>query len=152
MSSSKVNDLLVETPSEFVTKKALLECPISLLPKGAVIIGLIGQGKTRGMASILAIKACISQNIAAIVPEHTLNGCYLLLFLKGFYPIIRELGRGGNQEALNCEIVSNLRVLIPPLEEQLLIVDKVQSLIQRIEGGIERLTREIDSSTNTEPA
>src|SRR5207249_3263917 len=46
LSSGKVNDYIVETASELVTERALKECSISIVPKGAVIIGLVGQGKT----------------------------------------------------------------------------------------------------------
>jgi type I restriction enzyme S subunit len=143
LSSSKVNDHVVETPSELVTDRAVRECSISLVPRGSVIIGLVGQGKTRGKAAILGIEACISQNIAAIVPAQDLSGSYLQLFLTAFYRTIREFGRGGNQEALNCEIVSNLRVSIPPPGEQRAILDRIDSLTQIIAQRAATAHREI---------
>lgn len=118
LSSGKVNDYIVETPSELVTIRAVRECSISLVPRGSVILGLIGQGKTRGMSALLGIDACISQNLAAIVPHRGTDSRFLHHLLTALYEPIRELGRGGNQEALNCDLVSRLRLPMPPLDEQ----------------------------------
>ena len=144
LSSGKVNEHLVESASELVTERALRECSISLVPKGAVIIGLVGQGKTRGRSAILGIDACISQNIAAIILLRKLNGNYLQHFLTAFYKMIREYGRGGNQEALNCEIVANIKVSIPPLDEQDSICDYLQSALAGLERAAQYINRETE--------
>ncbi len=58
--------------------------------------------------------------MAAIVPEN-IDGHYLLFYLKSIYKAIREFARGGNQEGLNCHIISELKVLVPPFYEQIKI-------------------------------
>ncbi len=118
LSSGKVNDGVVESASEFITEVAFRETSVDLVPRGSVILGLVGQGKTRGMCALLNIDACINQNLAAIVPGKPVEGRYLRYMLTGFYRTVREAGRGGNQAALNCEIVSLLRLPLPPLGEQ----------------------------------
>ena len=118
LASGTVNEYVVTEASEFVTERALNECALSVVPSGAVILGLVGQGRTRGMSARLAIDACINQNLAAIVPKAHLRGDYLHYFLTAHYPTLREYGRGGNQEALNCAIVARLRVPIPPSADQ----------------------------------
>jgi type I restriction enzyme S subunit len=40
---------------------------VRLLPKGTVLIAMIGEGKTRGQSAILELEACINQNVAAVV-------------------------------------------------------------------------------------
>jgi type I restriction enzyme, S subunit len=139
LSSGKVNDYIVETPSELVTERALRECSISLVPKCSVIIGLIGQGKTRGMSALLAIEACINQNLAAIVPRRNLDGRFLHYLLTAYYKEIREIGRGGNQEALNCDIVSRLRFPLPPLEEQVIIAERLTTSVSHFTHMIQRI-------------
>lgn len=143
LASGKVNDYAVRSASEFVTERALRESSISLVPKGAVIIGLVGQGKTRGKSAILEIDACINQNLAAIVPNGLLSGPYLHHFLTAFYKVLREYGRGGNQEALNCEIVGNIRVAVPPLVEQLAICESVSVGLSGVLVTEERIRQEI---------
>lgn len=132
LASGKVNDYLVETPSEFVTERAAQECSISLVPKGSVILGLVGQGRTRGMSALLGIDACINQNLAAIVPRRGIDGRYLHHLLTALYKVIREIGRGGNQEALNCDLVARLRLPFPPLSEQVALCEHLNSSLANI--------------------
>jgi type I restriction enzyme S subunit len=144
LSSGKVNDYIVEAASELVTERALHECSIQIVSKGAVIIGLVGQGKTRAKSAILGIDACINQNLAAVIPLHGLTGTYLLHFLTAFYPTFREFGRGGNQEALNCEIVANWRISIPPEDEQEAICEYLRSALAGLREADKRIGRELD--------
>jgi type I restriction enzyme, S subunit len=141
LSSGKVNEHVVETGSELVTERAIAECSISLVPRGSVILGLVGQGKTRGMSALLAIDACINQNLAALVPHRGLDGRFLHFLLTARYKQIRELGRGGNQEALNCDLVTRLRLPIPPLHEQESIcrhLEQAVCSVVRTHGRVER--------------
>lgn len=144
LASGKVNDYLVEAASEFVTIRALQECSISLVPKGSVILGLVGQGRTRGMSALLGIDACINQNLAAIVPHHEIDGRFLHHLLTSLYAPIREIGRGGNQEALNCELVARLRLPLPPLTEQLAICEHLHNRLAGLVGAHRHVEAEIN--------
>lgn len=143
LSSGKVNDYIISTASELITDRAYKECSVSLVPRGSVVLGLVGQGKTRGMSALLDIDACINQNLAAIVPGKDIDGRYLHHFLTAFYKTVRELGRGGNQEALNCNIVSKMRVPLPPLNEQLGMCDAIKADCDRVNTVLARMIREI---------
>lgn len=118
LSSGEVNQYRIIEASEFITCKALEECSLRLLPKGTVVTGMIGQGKTRGLAATLEIEATINQNLAAIIPCDRMKSDYLLYIFQSVYEYLREFGRGGNQAALNCEILSALQVPLPPIQEQ----------------------------------
>lgn len=128
LSSGEVNQYYIEYASEYITYKALNECSLELLPIGAVVMGMIGQGKTRGLSAITRIEATINQNLAALVPYKNLDSEYLHFYLQAVYDFMREEGRGGNQAALNCEIIRKFPVTIPSLEEQLLIVEQINKL------------------------
>ena len=107
-------------------------------------MGLIGQGRTRGMCALLAIDACISQNVAAIVPRSILSSHFLNYVLAASYEDIRELGRGGNQAALNCEIVGRLPIPVPPLDEQAAIVRALTAEVGHLLPLQGTIHREID--------
>lgn len=143
LSSGKVNDGVVESPSELVTEAAFRETSVSIVPRGSVIIGLVGQGKTRGMCARLNIDACINQNLAAVVPGKRVSGNYLRYLLAAFYNVIREAGRGGNQEALNCEIVSSFRFSFPPLPEQEEITTHLETQVATMNEAQQKARREI---------
>ena len=119
LSSGEVNQYRIMEANEFITQEALDKCSLRLLPKGAVVVGMIGQGRTRGLAATLEIDACINQNLAAIIPSKNVLSDYLLYIFQSAYAYLREFGRGGNQAALNCEILSAMKLPLPPVEEQL---------------------------------
>ena len=118
VASGEVNQDRITEASALITTLALASCSVRLLPKGSIVVGLVGQGKTRGMAARLEIDATINQNLGAIVPGPELESDYVLFMFQAMYEYLREFGRGGNQAALNCEILSALRVPIPPQPEQ----------------------------------
>jgi type I restriction enzyme S subunit len=118
LSSGEVNQLHVTEASEFITAKAMAECSLTMLPKGTVLVGMVGQGKTRGLSALLRIEAAINQNVAGIVPNPLLKPDYLHFVFQAMYEYLREYGRGGNQAALNCEILSAAIIPLPPFDEQ----------------------------------
>jgi type I restriction enzyme S subunit len=118
LGSGEVNQFIVTQASEFITDAALAECSLRLLPKGTVIVGMVGQGKTRGLAGVLDIEATINQNIAALSARPNMLPMYLLHVLVASYEWNREAGRGGNQAALNCELIGEIRVPVPSRAEQ----------------------------------
>jgi len=146
LASGEVNQLHIRDATEYITDAALKNCSLRLLPVGTVIVGMIGQGKTRGMSARLLISATINQNLAAICPGPRMDGGYLLYVFHAVYEWLREAGRGGNQAAMNCQMLSSLRIPVPPIEEQRAILDfieaettRLDALKAEVERGIELL-------------
>ncbi len=143
LASGKANDYYVTTPSEYITQEAQQQAGLTVAPTGSVIMGMIGQGKTRGMSAYIQIPSTINQNLAAIVPTTKLNGRFLHHILMHMYEPIREYGRGGNQEALNTEIVASLRIPLPPILEQEKIANFVDQRTSTIAELVDRANIQI---------
>ena len=126
--TGKVNDVVVQEADEFVTEKALAECPIRLLPAGTILVAMIGQGKTRGKVAYLALPACINQNFAYISPNKHLRSWFCFYYLHWKYETLRASGRGSNQDALNCAIIRKFHLPLPPVHEQDAISNALASL------------------------
>ncbi|WP_345889158.1 restriction endonuclease subunit S [Shewanella algae] len=146
LSSGAVNQYEVREASEMITADALAECSLRLLPKDTLVVGMIGQGKTRGMSAITRIEATINQNLAAVIPNDQLDSEFLHFVFQAAYRALRETGRGGNQAALNCELLANLRFAKPELVAQKEIVQRLKveykkydHLVSRAQSGIELL-------------
>ncbi|MCM8854639.1 MAG: restriction endonuclease subunit S [Candidatus Thiodiazotropha sp.] len=142
LSSGKVNEYEIYTPSELVTKRALKETSIRIYPKGTVVIGIVGQGKTRGTSAIMRLDACINQNMAAIETERCVDEEYVHRYLVQAYDHVRNYGKGSNQEALNCELVGAIKMTFPPLEEQQTIVIHIKSIEDKIDKIIRATAKE----------
>ncbi|MHB8698681.1 MAG: restriction endonuclease subunit S [Sulfuricaulis sp.] len=127
LSSGKANEDIVSEPSELITEIALQKSSLQIAPKGSVIIGIVGQGKTRGLSAFLKIDTTINQNLAAIVPSAYLNGRFLHFVLQHLYEPIRELGRGANQPALDCDLVRQILIPMPEKAEQDAIVEYLEA-------------------------
>jgi type I restriction enzyme S subunit len=130
--TGKVNDRVIVQAEEFVTQKALDECPIRLLPKGTLLVAMIGQGKTRGKVAYLEIEATINQNFAYVRPGDRLSSWFLFAYLDHTYETLRAGGRGSNQDALNCGLLKLYPVPVPLPDEQAHIANTMLGLDARL--------------------
>jgi type I restriction enzyme S subunit len=121
---------------------ALKECSVELLSIGTLIVGMIGQGKTRGMSALTKIEATINQNLAAVIPSKRVKSDFLHFVFQAAYKSLRDIGRGTNQAALNCELISQFKIALPELDEQVLIVKHLEEQLLTIDG----LLSEVDIS------
>lgn len=144
ISSGQINDYIITRPTELITEAAFKECSLRIMPAGAVVIGLVGQGKTRGTSARLAIDTCINQNLACIIPKLNLDSTFLHFTLIALYEPIRESARGGNQEALNCQLVREIRIPFPPISEQKAIAAYIDKKVAEINISIKRIQKSIN--------
>ena len=128
LSSGEIAFCNIKSTKEKITTEGLENTSCKIHPIGTVIIAMIGEGKTRGQAAILKVASSHNQNTAAIRVNNKIYKSELLyyyLVLK--YEDNRRVGSGNNQKALNKERVKGIPIPIPPLKEQELIVDNLES-------------------------
>lgn len=129
VSSGEVQNCIIKETRELITQEGYKNSSVRLLPKGTVLIAMIGEGKTRGQSAVLEIEACINQNMAAIILDHGLiNSKYLWYWFQSVYEQNRQVGSGSGPQALNCQRVRELPIILPPLPEQHEIVRRVERL------------------------
>ena len=66
VSSGEVAFCRISQTAEAISKAGLRDTSTRVHPRGTVLLGMIGEGKTRGQTAILDIEACNNQNCAAI--------------------------------------------------------------------------------------
>jgi type I restriction enzyme S subunit len=154
VSSGEVAFCRIRQTREMITELGLANTSTQVHPSGTVLLGMIGEGKTRGQAAILEIVACNNQNSAAIrVSESGLPSEYIYNFLLVEYEHIRQIGSGNNQPALNKTRVQLIHFPLPPLLEQhrivaeierrLSVTDETEKTIDQSLKQAERLRRSI---------
>lgn len=146
LNSSVVNQDVVEEASRFVTETALAECHLPVIEPPAVLIGITGQGKTRGRSTVLDFQATINQHLAYVkAKDERLDAFYLSHLLESAYEYLRSEseGTGSTKGAITCEQIAEFRISLPPLNEQQIIVATIRVTQQQYSGIEEDLTKSL---------
>lgn len=147
INSGAVNQGEVTSSDQHVTETALDECHLPVLQPGTVLIGITGQGKTRGQSVVLSIQATISQHLSYVDPDRErLCPWFLRWWLSAAYDYLRSISddAGGTKGALTCEDVTNLRIALPPVADQAAIVEHIAREVEKVEAAGNATQRTID--------
>lgn len=120
MSSGELNLKRIYSVDKMITQAGFDNSATSLIPPQCILVGLAGQGKTRGTVGINYLSLCINQSICAILPNtNILSSEYLYQYLNSKYLDLRELSMGnGGRGGLNLQLIKNFPIRLPPLSEQ----------------------------------
>ena len=146
LNSSHVNRGFINSADQFVTTLALRECHLPKVTAGSVLIAITGQGKTRGTSAVLGFEATISQHIAYITPRvPVVTASYLHLSLVAAYSTLRSISddSGSTKGALTCEDLKRFKLAVPPIDEQVWLVEAIATETQAANTAIARTEREI---------
>lgn len=145
MSSGELNNKIIYDVNGRITQKGYDNTGTHMLPKNCVLIGLAGQGKTRGTAAYNKVELCTNQSIAAILPNSKYESKYLYFYIDSLYDKLRLLSAGdGGRGGLNKQILQNLEIAMPPLNEQ----RRIASALTSIDNLIASLGKLIEKKKN----
>jgi len=145
MSSGELHLKRVQDVEGRITELGLNNSSTKIIPSHCVLIGLAGQGKTRGTVAINLIELCTNQSIAAIFPNKSFNSEYLFHNLESRYDELRELSTGdGGRGGLNLKIIKSIDIPFPSLEEQ----DAIASVLSDLDAELAALEARRDKTLN----
>ncbi|HWL43224.1 MAG TPA: restriction endonuclease subunit S [Ilumatobacter sp.] len=136
VTTAEVDGTVINSTVESITEVGLSHSAARIAPAGTLLMAMYGQGKTRGMTSMLGIDAAMNQACAAIEPRPSIDAEYLLVYLQHNYEMIRSLSNSGSQDNLSGRIVKRIPIVVPPLVEQRLIATilrDISSLVSSLE-------------------
>ena len=81
-------------------------------------------------------RVCIGRGLTAIRPSEILNLKYLLHYFRYFEAQLQQKGTGTTFKAITQDVVKNLEVPIPSLEEQQHIVARIEELFSELDNGV----------------
>jgi len=119
MNSGELHKKFIDEVEGRITQEGLYSSSTKLVPKKCVLVGLAGQGKTRGTVAINLVELCTNQSIAAIFPSPKHVSEYLFYNLEFRYEELRNLSSGeGGRGGLNLAIIKSILVPLPSIPEQ----------------------------------
>jgi len=118
LNSGAVNDGYITKPSAFITRDGFSNSSAKWIPKGAIVMALAGQGRTKGMVAQLGINTTCNQSMAAIIPSQRIQSRYLYWWLGANYHNIRNMAGGEARDGLNLDLLGDIPCPLPRDEEQ----------------------------------
>ena len=137
LKTGDLNDSVIKSIPETITRKALEETSVKLNPTGSVLIAMYGA--TIGKIGILALPATTNQACCACV-DYMCDKMFLFYFLLANRKRFIAMGGGGAQPNISKEKITNTHIPLPPLSEQHRIVAKIEELFvhfDKIESSLQ---------------
>ena len=142
MNSGELNLKQVYAVEGRITEAGLANSSTKMIPAKCVLIGLAGQGKTRGTVAMNHLELCTNQSIAAIFPNESFIPEYLYYNLDNRYDELRELSMGdGGRGGLNLRIIKSISLPFPPVTEQSAIATVLSGMDAELAALDARLTK-----------
>ena len=144
MNSGELYLKIVRQVQGRITEVGLDSSSTHFIPAECVLIGLAGQGKTRGTAAFNTFPLCTNQSIAAIYPNpNKFDSKFLYYKMDTQYDQLRELSSGdGGRGGLNKKLILDYEVVIPQnIDEQAAIATILTEMDYEIENLEMKLTK-----------
>jgi type I restriction enzyme S subunit len=135
LSSGETSQRYIYYTEKCITKEGADNSSTRYAFKGSTVIASAGQGHTRGQASMLCIDTYVNQSVLVIKPNPLIINPYFLYFnIDSRYNELRQLSDGtSTRGSLSGKILKDLKIYLPPLNEQQKIVSILKSLDDKIE-------------------
>ncbi|MBR0579435.1 restriction endonuclease subunit S [Bacillus altitudinis] len=148
LSSGELNRSIVKKASEKITEAGQADANLRIVPKNTFVMAITGleAAGTRGNCGILGIDTTLNQSCMAVYPnKKMLNTKFLFQWYKKVgekYGI--RFTQGTKQQSYNAEIIKDLDICLPKIEEQL----KIAQLLSELDNLITLNQRELNSLKN----
>jgi len=132
---TKDNDVYLKSSKEFLTKRG--KELSRFLKKGTFV--LTNSGATLGVPKILDIDGCINDGVVAFInfDEDNFSKLFIYYYLQSLTNTLRDkMNQGATQPNLNTDIVRNMFVPFTTLENQIEIVNYIETQSQKIKTAI----------------
>lgn len=145
MSSGEVNKKRLSSTDNMISTQGFENSSARWVKENSILIALAGQGKTRGTVAINEIPLTTNQSIAAIVPKDELHYEFIFQNLEKRYEELRLISSGdGTRGGLNKQLISDVEIMSPSVEEQI----KIGNLFKQLDDTIALHQRELSSLKN----
>lgn len=121
--SGELNDIVTREPLKYISKLGFENSSARLFPKGSLLIGMYDTAAFK--MSILDREATFNQAVCGVKPNPQIDMLFLLLYFSGNREIYLKKRVGARQRNLTKQFISDLMIPVPPMEEQLSIIQNV---------------------------
>jgi type I restriction enzyme, S subunit len=131
LKSGELNNGIVTSAEEFITEEAIKKSSAKIAPKGSLLVAMYGA--TAGKVGLLDFDSSMNQAVCFIKPDNEqADARYLYYYLMSKNQELLDKREGGGQPNISQTILKSLKIPLPTLSEQKVIVaklDRAQRLI-----------------------
>ncbi|MBI3234127.1 MAG: restriction endonuclease subunit S [Bacteroidetes bacterium] len=138
------NYIYLENVPIKITNKAVSETACSVLPIESVLVAMYGGAGTIGKNGLIQIEAVTNQAVCGIYPSNKVTSRFLQFYLHFFRPYWMIVATGTRKDPnIGQDAVKNMILPIPPLIEQVAIVNHIEKETEIISKTIATIEKEI---------
>lgn len=115
----------IDRTERTISDEALSHSKLTLMPVGTV---LLSSRAPIGKVAITKVPMYCNQGFKNLVCSESIYNKYLYWFLKINTDYLNSLGRGATFKEISKSIVSNIKIMLPPLSDQHHIVSELDQL------------------------
>ena len=124
-----------------VTPLGVMNSTTNVVPKGTVIVVTrVGLGKVAQLTE----DTCFSQDIQALIAKENTpaySSRYLMYQLFFVMQTVKYSGRGTTISGITKKQLADISLFLPPLQEQVRIVARIEELFSQLDAGVETLKK-----------
>ncbi|WP_228458065.1 restriction endonuclease subunit S [Chryseobacterium schmidteae] len=132
LKTGDLNDGYIDYIPEKITDLAFRKCSVRLNPIESVLIAMYGA--TIGKIGILNIPSTTNQACCACITYPGIYSKFIFYLLMSKKRILQMKAEGGAQPNISKDKIVNFPILLPPTQEQVRIVQAVESLFNILDG------------------
>lgn len=144
MSSGEINKKKIKEIDGRITQLGFTNSSTKILPIGTVMIGLNGQGKTKGTVGILEIETSCNQSLCGMIFNNRFIPMYSYYFLHSQYKTLRGLVGEGKREGISVSFLGRFPICVPQIPEQQQIVNYLDEQTAKIDATISKEQKRIE--------
>ena len=140
LNSGELNKGVITDSENFVTEAGLKNSSARMMPENTVLVALTGA--TTGISALLKIEACANQSVTGVLPSEKHDPSFLIQYLRSIRDRIVSDSWGGAQKHISQGYVKELKIPLPPLEEQRRIaevLDRAEALRAKRRAALAQL-------------
>jgi type I restriction enzyme M protein len=131
--SGEVAQGLVTATEEHITELGLKNSSAKRFPVNTVLVAMYGA--TTGEVGLLKISATTNQAVCGVLPNERLVPEFLFYVLRALKDEMKQRAGGGAQPNISQQIIRDLEIPLPPLEEQRRIVAEIEGYQKVLDGA-----------------
>ncbi|MDD4802634.1 MAG: restriction endonuclease subunit S [Syntrophomonas sp.] len=148
--TGELNNSYIYNTEEKITEEAIKKSSAKLFPINTVVIAMYGA--TIGKVGIMGVQSTTNQACACGVASAALNYLYLFYYALSQKDNFIELGKGGAQPNISQETIKAHICPLPPLAEQQRIIDRIESLFEKLDQAKELVQSALATFENRKAA